>query len=442
MGGEELRRHRKRTGYTQQALAGELGVTRNAVQNWERGRRVPGLDRCRSLANVPKLHVSLVLSWWHGDTLLEEEEESATVASSSLVYAPDILRTLKVIEHMGHLDRRTALKGLAFFGVAAAVGPSRDWLLATLEEAAAPRSEVSSEQVAAIRAAFAEFQRIDVVRGGGKSARQQLVDYFTMVVTPLLRSTKAHSENGRALYTAAAEQLYLIGWMAFDSGDHGVAQRYLIQALRLAQEARCPELGGHVLAGLADQATLLGYPEQALQYARAGRAGLTRGNSPACMADLWVLQARACAVMGDTTMAVRSILESERNAGLVQLDDEPEWARFIPGAYLSGEYANTFDDLGQTRDADRYATLSADQAAADGRARRGSLAYATIARSALAAHDLEAAAAAATKATTLGSGIESVRSAAALADLRRRMQRHRSSPFVAAYFEADHHATA
>ena len=434
MGGEELKRYRRKAGYSQQALADEIGVTRNAVQNWERGRRNPELDHCRSMANLLGLPVLMVLSWWHGDTLSESTNDD--VASSSLLYTPDILQTLKVIENMGQFDRRAVLKGLAFFGVAAAVGPSRDWLLATLEEAVAPRSEVSSRQVDAIRAAFAEFQQIDVVSGGGPSARQQLVDYFTTVVTPLLRRNKAHTENGRALYTAAAEQLYLIGWMAFDCGDHGIAQRYLIQALRLAQEARCPELGGHVLAGLADQATLLGHPDQALQYARAGRAGLARGHSPACLADLWVLQARASAVMGDAAAAVRAVLESERNAGQIDLGQEPEWARFIPGAYLSGEYANTFDDLGQSKDADYYAVLSADQAAADGRARRGSLAYTTIARTALAQHDLEAAADAAIRASELGASVSSIRSTTALQDLRRKMRKHKSSPFVAAYLES------
>ncbi|GAA1017254.1 hypothetical protein ACFQWA_13825 [Streptomyces thermogriseus] len=46
--------------------------------------------------------------------------------------------------------------------------------------------------------------------------------------------------------------------MAYDNGEHSVAQRYLIQALRLAEEPRNPTLGAHVLAGMADQATLLG----------------------------------------------------------------------------------------------------------------------------------------------------------------------------------------
>jgi hypothetical protein len=53
------------------------------------------------------------------------------------------------------------------------------------------------------------------------------------------------TDSGRALYEAAAEQLYLLGWMAFDNGEHSIAQRYLIQSLRLAQAAGNTELGAH-----------------------------------------------------------------------------------------------------------------------------------------------------------------------------------------------------
>ena len=111
----------------------------------------------------------------------------------------------------------------------------------------ATRSErVSSQQVKAIRDVFEVFQQLDVTKGGGH-ARTQLSSYFNNVVGPLLRSSDTSSMEGQALFEAGAVQLYLIGWMSFDDGDHSIAQRYLIKALRLAQEAKSPELGAHVL---------------------------------------------------------------------------------------------------------------------------------------------------------------------------------------------------
>jgi hypothetical protein len=223
--------------------------------------------------------------------------------------------------------------------------------------------------------------------------------------------------------------------MAYDDGHHPLAQSYLLQALRLAQEARSPELGAHVLAGLSDQATLTGHPDQALQLARAGRAGLQAGRSTACLADLWALQARAEAALGDGKAAARSVVESERHAESIDLNDEPEWARFIDPAYLNGEYAHAFRDLDRPTESTTFATRSAEEAAHQNRARRGSLAHATLARAALANHDLEAAAPAASSTVRLAAAVRSSRSIDAVQDLRTRLRDHGISPAVAEFCE-------
>ena len=56
----------------------------------------------------------------------------------------------------------------------------------------------------------------------------------------------------------AAELTRLAGWMAYDLEQHGLAQRYLIQALRLAREADDHALGGEILAGMSHQAVYIG----------------------------------------------------------------------------------------------------------------------------------------------------------------------------------------
>jgi hypothetical protein len=194
-------------------------------------------------------------------------------------------------------------------------------------------------------------------------------------VVPLLRSNDAGTDTGRALYEAGAEQLYLLSWMAFDNGEHAVAQRYLIQALRLAQEAKSADLGAHVLAGLSDQATLTGRPQEGLQLARAGRAGLaSSGRSSACLADLYALQARAEAAMGEAMDAAHHVTESEKAFAKVNVENEPAWAKFIDVAYLNGEYAHAFRDLGLADETARLAQVSITDSERQSRARRGSLA--------------------------------------------------------------------
>jgi transcriptional regulator with XRE-family HTH domain len=401
----------------------QVGVDAAMVSKWERGSKQPSRRYQRLIAFLS------------GRPALRTGPGASEPESLGLDYARTVAGALDTVERLGRADmeRRTFLRN-ALFVVGASIAPSRDWLIETIDSATAPVGRVSDSQVEAIRRTFGIFQEMDVMRGGGH-ARHQLADYVTTVVTPLLRANDSFTATGRALHEAGAEQLYLLGWMAYDDGDHGLAQRYLLQALRLAQEAQCPELGAHVLAGLSDQATLTGHPDQALQLARAGRAGLRDARSHACLADLWALQARAEAAMGDTAAAACSVLKSEREVDAIQLDDEPEWARFIDGAYLNGEYANAFRDLNRPAEAARFATLSATEASRQSRARRGSLAHATLARSALTNRDLEAAAAEASTTVRLAVAVKSRRSTDAVHDLRDRMTEHKMSPAVNDFFE-------
>jgi hypothetical protein len=367
------------------------------------------------------------------------ENRENTHFSLGLTYDTTLAATVSTVAELGRsdVDRRSFLGG-AVFATAASTSPSRDWLLATLEESAAVPKKVGSAQVVRIREAFAGFQELDVMRGGGH-ARHLLASYLTSHVVPLLEANDPETLNGQELYEAAAEQLYLLGWMAFDNGEHPLAQRYLIQALRLAQAANRPQLGAHVLAGLSDQATLTGDPKQGLQLARTGIAGLNRhGGSHACLADLLALQGRAEAAMGDTTATIASVQRSEEAFGKVRIDDEPEWARFIDRAYLNGEYAHAYRDLHQPHETARFAAISAAEAKRQGRARRGCLANATIARAALDNHDLDGASEAGIAAIRLGAAVTSSRSRDAVADLHGRLKPHSKALPTVEFNEAFH----
>jgi hypothetical protein len=267
------------------------------------------------------------------------------------------------------MERRTFLTS-AVYSVTASVAPSRDWLLATLDEALSARGRVSVAQVDAIRRTFRVFQELDVIRGGGY-AFHRLNAYLNGSVLPLLHDNDPETDTGAELHAAAAEQLYLLGWMAVDDDQHAIAQRYLIQSMRLAQAAKNPELGAHVHARLASQATLTGNPDQARQLARAGRHGLARGHCPASLADLWAQQARAEAAMGQGAAAAASVMKSEKAFEDVVPDETPEWARFIDVAQLNGEHANTFRDLERPTETTHFAQISADDAERLHRSRRG-----------------------------------------------------------------------
>lgn len=269
------------------------------------------------------------------------DEES--VAERSLCYPGDAQITVETIVELGRADmkRRNVITAAPYVIGALAV-PSRDWLVAALGEMEGDREprRAGMSQVDGIREMFRMFQELDVTRGGGH-ARMALVQYLDDYVLPLLRGRHPEPVR-RALFEATAEQCYLIGWMAHDDGRHGLAQRYLIQALRLAQESGGTALGAHILAGMSDQANLLGHPREALMLAKTGQHALKGNGSPACLSRLQVLEARAHAALGDAAAAARAVARAERTFGKVVRAYEPEWARFIDQAYVSGEAAQSF----------------------------------------------------------------------------------------------------
>ncbi|MFD8967219.1 transcriptional regulator [Streptomyces sp. NPDC059568] len=350
---------------------------------------------------------------------------------AALVYNSSYVTTVEVVADLGRadVDRRKILSA-APFAAFAGVGPSRDWLVNTLDQEPEPGPQVRLEDVSAVKNMFATFQRMDIFQGGG-SGRLVLAEYMTQHVYPLLRRTHG-AEVRRALCGAAAEQTYLLGWMAYDNGENGTAQRYLIQALRLAEESEDAPLGAHVLAGMADQATLLGDPAEGRRLAQAGRHGLSRADSPACLADLWCLEARALALLGEKSAAAHAVAQSEKAYERVRLDEEPAWAAFIDPAYLHGEHANTFRDLDDPSAAEEHARRSITHAKMQKRARRGAMSQAALAVSHLQRRDLDSAYAAGIRTLSLTKRVKSSRAVEAVQDLQRRMR-----PFGAHRLVAD-----
>ncbi|MFC9964372.1 hypothetical protein ACFVH4_09015 [Nocardia ignorata] len=358
-----------------------------------------------------------------------------------LIYHQSVSDSIESVADLGRadVDRRRFLTAAPFVALAG-LGPSRDWLLNTLEQLPRAGQRVHLDDVTALRDMFSKFQEIDIFQGGG-SGRLVLAAYMNNHVYPLLRRSQS-AEVHHQLYGAVAEQTYLLGWMAFDNGEHGVAQRYLIQALRLAEESRDPAIGAHVLAGLADQATLLGNPAEGRRLAQAGRHGLRATDSHACMADLWTLEARALAATGERSATITALTQAEKAFEQVDTDSEPEWARFIDPAYIHGEIANAFRDIGCPDEAELHANRSIEHAKSQGRARRGAMSNAALAAAHLHRGDLEAAHAAGIRTLTLSKRVKSTRSVQAVRDVHLRMARlgGPDHPLVREFGELTHSA--
>jgi hypothetical protein len=120
------------------------------------------------------------------------------------------------------------------------------WLVTPEPKAPASSDRVGTRvgmtDVAMVKATADTFAALDDRFGGGH-ARRAVIQYLSHDVAPLLHGTYTESV-GKALFATVAEAMRLTGWMSYDAGHHGLAQRYYLYALRLAQDAADRRIGG------------------------------------------------------------------------------------------------------------------------------------------------------------------------------------------------------
>ena len=232
---------------------------------------------------------------------------------------------------------------------------------------------------------------------------------------------------GQELFRAAAELTRLAGWMAYDLEQHGLAQRYLIQALRLAGEAGDHALGGEILAGMSHQAVYVGQPDDALDLARAAQTSADKAGLPALLAESLIMEAQAHAMHKDSA-ACAGALNAAEHAFARSNADAPAWLGYFDEAYMAAKFGHCFRELGNGDKAEYYARRSLDMV--DGYTRGRTFNVILLANAHLQQRDLDAACAAGDEALDLATGLHSARTIRYMRDLRRRMTPYGKEPAV------------
>lgn len=165
-------------------------------------------------------------------------------------------------------SRRAALRDLVYSvaAVRASVGAPRDAAGAAAEEHPAHRSQRAD----AVRTMTGFFSTADSLFGGSH-IRPALTAYLAGDVAHWLRGA-GPAEAGRGLSAAVAELGYLAAFVCFDSGLHGLAQRYYLASLGVAEHSGDPALRATILRGMSVQAYSLRHVREALQLAEAANA--------------------------------------------------------------------------------------------------------------------------------------------------------------------------
>lgn len=247
---------------------------------------------------------------------------------------------------------------------------------------------------------------------------------------PLLLGSYS-DEVGRALFGAAAELTRLAGWMAFDTGQQEAAQRYYIQALRLARAAADVPLGGYVLASMSLQATYRGFADEGVDLAQAA-VERNRGLATArTMSFFRLVEARAhakandAAAAGSALKAAEGWLERSRGG-----DADPSWLGFYSYDRFAADAAECHLDLKAPRQVRRF-TEQALSRPTEEFVRSHGLRLVVSAVAELESGNLDAACAAGTRAVEVAGRISSARTTEYVRDLLHRLEPYGHEPRVA-----------
>ncbi|MEV5505556.1 hypothetical protein [Streptomyces orinoci] len=294
---------------------------------------------------------------------------------------------------------------------------------------------VGLADVATVKATTDVFAQLDD-RFGGNHARQSLVQYLSRDVAPLLKGRYTESV-GRALFATVAESTLLAGWMCYDACHHGLAQRYFLQALRLAQDGNDRRLAGSILSAMSHQATFLGYFTEAVTLARAARMGISGVTTPTLMAQFHAMEARALARTGDNRACELALAEATKALESRNHGDEPEWITYFDESELAAEAAHCFRDVNHAR----QCATHAEQAMTGKHVRSDFFATMVLADAHLCAGEPEDACRVALDALDLGEQLKSARCVAYLSEFRRHITVYGETTSVRDFCDqaADHH---
>lgn len=330
------------------------------------------------------------------------------------------------------LARRSFLVG-AGYAAGAFAAPAMRWLTAPTDEppAGTGTRQVGAADVESVREVTGLFRKLDN-RWGGGHPRAMVVQYLNDEVAPMLAGSYTEPV-GRSLLASVAELTHLAAWMAFDLEQHGLAQRYMIQALRFARTSGDYAFGGEVLAAMSQQALYVDRAGEAVDLARAAHLSACKAGVPALMSEALLSEARALSALGDRTASVRALTAGERAMDQHEPDAVPSWLRYYDAAYLSAQLGHCLRDLRDLDAAEQHAHRSLRMV--DGFTRGRSFNLSLLAAIHAEQGEIEQACTVGSQAVELVAEVKSRRARNRLADLRAALDSHTSVPAVRGFIE-------
>lgn len=324
-------------------------VSPSTVTRWCSNGTIPCAElaaaACHVLSSALRQHVTSVSLGWPAGT--------TDIAAESLEYR-DLDHAVRMLSKLWELDsmrRRSIVKNTFSTGV---FGPaSREALVMPPDSEVAGRGryKVTTADVELLEDHTSLYGKLDAQHGGGKF-RSVFAAFLDTHATPVLNGFFS-ARVGRRLYGSVADAVLATASMAYDDQLPGLAQRYDLQAMRLAQAIGDHARIARVHIHQARLAATQGDRKDVLTHARTAVLA-SDGTPPLVRAYAAITEARAWAFNGkpdqtlDAVIRARSVFHRAGNASnprwlawfdLPELEGQAAWALAVAGLTEPGTQA-------------------------------------------------------------------------------------------------------
>ncbi len=194
-------------------------------------------------------------------------------------------------------------------------------------------------------------RRMDDALGGGTllpAVREDL-----RLVVAMLGNAAYTEEVGKRLHGVAAELGRLAGWLAYDSEQPAVAQRYFLAALRAAHVSGDRAIGANVLGFMSVQARESSSPSDAVTLAESALRA-ERELTPAVAGSLYGRLAVGAGYAGDAVASQRAQDRSFELLARSVPENEPPWIYWFTEADAQGLAGESLLALGRPGEAEPH----------------------------------------------------------------------------------------
>jgi transcriptional regulator with XRE-family HTH domain len=340
---------RRSLGYSQEHLAGQLGVDRTTVGRWERGETDPYPYIRRRLCQVLQVPAGEL------DTLLAVEPDNepslqtphtAPVISGHVVAGPD---------PMGALDdmyRRELLRLLSIAAVTVAM--PEDAVATGNRGLAAARGPADIEDIEQYAALNAHLWQVFALSRAKRQVYPLVHEHLGVLIGQMNRGQPAAVH--RQLCVLACDLFQLAGEIFFDSNRYAEAAHCYVLAASAGREARCYDRWA---CALTRQAFISMYDRQYPQAAAilTAAARVAHNGDSQLSTRQWVaaVQAQAYAGLGDQQACNRALDTANRVLDLADTASPGGWLRF-DGSRLAEERGTCYLTTGQHTQAEAALT--------------------------------------------------------------------------------------